>query len=308
MGPVVPAKAKTPEKEKDVPPPAPKTVWLETTDMWRIHCLYYAPKEDVRDGKEVVPIIMLHGWGGQGGEYSFLAVGLQTFGYAVMVPDLRGHGRSVGRRKLDGDYSTVKYDDAKSFGPIEAKNMVNDVEAVKKWLVARNNEGEVNIDMLCVIGSEFGAALALNWAALDWSWPATTAGKQGQDVKALVLLSPSMQNAKGYTCAEALGKQAIMQNLSVSIAVGDKGREALSSAKRIYSRLESGRPKLPQDEGERERKQSLFWVPADTDLQGTRLLDRNLPVNLEILKFLKRRLLWKQEDFPWSERKSLIGK
>ena len=300
---MAPAKAQTPEKEKDAPPPAPKPIWLETKDGWRIHCLYYAPKEDVREGKEVVPIIMLHGWGGQGGEYGFLAVGLQTYGYAVMVPDLRGHGRSVGRRKPDGDYLTVKYDDPKNFGPIEAKNMVNDVESAKKWLVAKNNEGEVNIEMLCVIGAEFGAALATNWAALDWSWPVTTAGKQGQDVKALVLLSPSMQNAKGYTCTVALGTPAITQNLSVSIAVGEKNREALSAAKRIYSRLESARPKLPPDEGERERKQSVFWVPADTDLQGTRLLDRNLPINVEILKFLKRRLLWKQEDYPWSERK-----
>ncbi len=305
VGLAAPAKAKTPEKEKEAP--APKPIWLETKDGWRIHCVYYAPKEDVRDGKEVVPIIMLHGWGGQGGEYGFLAAGLQTFGYAVMVPDLRGHGRSVGRRKPDGDYLTIKYDDPKNFLPIEMKNMFNDVEAVKKWLIAKNNEGEVNIDMLCVIGAEFGAALALNWAALDWSWPATTAGKQGQDVKALVLLSPSMQNAKGYTCTVALGNPAITRNLSVSIAVGEKSHEAFSAAKRIHGRLETGRPKLPADEAERERKQSLFWEPADTDLQGTRLLDRNLPINLAILNFLKRRLLWKQDAYPWSERQKPVG-
>ena len=255
---------------------------------------------------------MLHGWGGQGGEYGFLAVGLQTFGYAVMVPDLRGHGRSVGRRKPDGDFLTVKYDDPKHFGSIEMKNMFNDVEAVKKKLVEKNNEGEVNIDMLCVIGAEFGAALALNWAALDWSWPATPSYKQGQDVKALVLLSPSMQNVKGYTCTAALGNPAITQNLSVCIAVGEKGRDAFSAAKRIHGRLEPGRPKLPQGETEqeridRERKQSLFWEPADTDLQGTRLLDRNLPINRAILEFLKHRLLWRQEDYTWSERKSPIG-
>ena len=91
-------------------------------------------------------------------------------------------------------------------------------------------------------------------------------------------------------------------------------RSATKVARRLVQPSEStaassqAAPNCRKTRGERERKQSLFWVPADTDLQGTRLLDRNLPVNLEILKFLKRRLLWKQEDFPWSERKSLIGK
>ena len=95
------------KRKRTSPPPAPKTVWLETTDMWRIHCLYYAPKEDVRDGKEVVPIIMLHGWGGQGGEYSFLAVGLQTLwlrrdGSGLARTRAQCWPQEVGWRLLDG--------------------------------------------------------------------------------------------------------------------------------------------------------------------------------------------------------------
>lgn len=304
--PVVPAPPKAAEKEKPEPPPAPEVVWLETKDGWRIHCMYYAPKEDARKGKEVVPIIMLHGWGGQGGEYAYLAVGLQIYGHAVIVPDLRGHGRSVGRRRADGEFQTVKYDDPKSFGTMEMKNTINDVEAVKKWLVAKNNEGEVNIEMLCVVGAEFGAALAVNWAALDWSWPATPSYKQGQDVKALVLLSPSMtKNPKGYQCTQAIGSPAVSANLSVMIAVGENNREAFSDAKRIHGRLETARPKVAVED--RERKLSLYWVPAPTDMQGTKLLDRNLKVNQVIVGFLGRRLIAKQEDFIWSERKSPLG-
>jgi pimeloyl-ACP methyl ester carboxylesterase len=305
--PAVPGKVKPGEKAKDEdePPPAPEVNWLETKDGWRIHCMYYGPKPNVRKGRETVPIILLHGWQGQGGEYAFLAKGLQTYGHAVAVPDLRGHGRSVGRRKPDGDFMTIKFDDPKNYGALELKNMVNDVEAVKSFLMKKNNEGEVNISMLCVAGAEFGCALAVNWAVLDWSWPATPAFKQGQDVKALILLSPSQKNPKGYQCTQALNNPVIKTELSALIAVGQSEREPFSEAKRIHGRLETARPKVLPDD--RERKLSLFFIEPETKLQGTQLLHRDLPVNRVIVAFIERRLLWRAEDFPWTERKSPLS-
>jgi pimeloyl-ACP methyl ester carboxylesterase len=309
--PAVPPKAKAGEKQKEEPkdeaPPKPEVNWLDTKDGWRIHCMYYGPKPGIRKGKDTVPIILLHGWQGKGSEYDFLATGLQTYGHAIAVPDLRGHGRSITRRKPDGDFETIKHEDTKKFGPADLKAMVQDVEAVKKLLVEKNNEGELNIDMLCVVGAEFGCALAINWAALDWSWPPTTAGKQGQDVKALVLLSPSQQNPRGYQCTTALNSDWIKKQLSIVIAVGSKDRTAYSAAKRIYSNMETARPKLIPEE--RERKQSLFFIEPETELQGTKLLDRNLPVNRVIVGFIERRILWYAPDYPWAERRSpLSGK
>jgi pimeloyl-ACP methyl ester carboxylesterase len=310
--PVPAAKAKGAEEKKDEGPPPSETVLLDTKDNWKIHCVYYPPQEGKRPGKAVAPIIMLHGWQGKGSEFDFLAKGLQTLGYASAVPDLRGHGRSTSwRSPLDGDYKTIKADEKYGFAVAKAEDrgphadvssVVYDVEAVKKFLVQRNNTEEVNIEMLCVVGAEFGAAVALNWAVMDWSWPPTTAGKQGQDVKALVLLSPKQQYPRGFRCTQALANPTIAHRLSILIAVGEGEREAFSDAKRIHTPLERVRPKAADP-----AKQDIVLIRAATPIQGTKLLDRNLPVNRAIVTFLDLRLTRRAEDLPWGERKSPLG-
>ena len=62
-----------------------------------------------------------------------------------------------------------------------------DMEAVRKFLVDKNDAGELNLNKLCLVGSGMGASVAANWAVQDWSAPPLAVGKQGQDVKALVL-------------------------------------------------------------------------------------------------------------------------
>lgn len=304
-----PAKKAPPAKEaapKEKKPPEPERVWLETKDGWKIHCTYYGPKEGIRKGKETVPIILIHGWGGQSSEFSFLARGLQTYGHATIVPDLRGHGRSTSRKLPNGDIEITKYDDSRKFTPRERENMVLDIEACKKFLMEKNDAEEVNIEMLCVVGAEFGSIVALNWAAMDWSWPQTPYLKQGQDVKALVLLSPK-QTMERLTATQALAHPAVNRQLSIMIAVGEKDRTSYSEAKRIYSRLEKLRPEPPKDRAERLRKQDLFFVTADTNLRGTALLNRALPINRNIVGFIDLRLLKKREDFLWTRRKGPVA-
>jgi pimeloyl-ACP methyl ester carboxylesterase len=291
-------------------PPEPEHVWLETKDGWKIHCTYYGPQEGIRKGsdpgKETVPIIMVHGWGGQGSDYSILAEGLQTYGHASIVPDLRGHGRSTSRKLPDGNIKIIKHDDARKFGPLEKDNMYLDIEACKKFLMEKNNDKEVNIEMLCVVGAEAGTIVAANWAAVDWNWPIMPAFKQGQDVKALVLLSPR-QTFERMNATKALAHPAIAQKLSILIAVGQNDRRAYGDAKRIHSRLERVRPTPPKDRIEKLRKQDLFFVTAQTNLQGTKLLNRALPINRNIAGFIDLRLVKKREDLLWAERKNPIG-
>jgi pimeloyl-ACP methyl ester carboxylesterase len=308
-GPAAPAKAKAGDKEADEPPPAPEVVLLDTKDGWRIHCLYYAPKEGLRKGKEVVPVILLHGWDGNGGEYNQFATYLQTLGHAAAVPDLRGHGRSDKRRDDRGDLQTVKYDDPSKFKTrVELNGIVQDVEVVKRMLVEKNNAAEVNIEMLCVVGADFGCTLGLNWAALDWSYRATPSYKQGQDVKALVLLSPPKKNPLGYDCNLALATPFLSTDLSsIMISAGENNREALGEAKRIHSRLDQKRAKLKPDDDPAKR-QTLWLIPATTDMQGTKLLDRNLPIYRFIAKFITLRLINKQEELVWSERRNPLSK
>ncbi len=291
---------------KEEPPPEPENFFVRTKDGWNIFCTFYGPKKGVRRGKDVVPIIMLHGWGGQGSEYAPLATVLQSWGFASIVPDLRGHGRSVGvirrnPRTNEDEDKVVKADDLTM---LDMDGMVNDVEALKKVLVEKNNKAELNIEMLTVVGAEVGTIVAMNWAALDWSWPIMPAFKQGQDVKALVLLTPQ-QTYKRMNANVALQHQAISRRLSIMIAVGDQQARDLSEAKRIHSRLERTRPAVEAEE--RLQKQDLFMIPAPTPLQGTKLLDRALPVGGAIMKFLDLRLLRKLEDYPWTERKNPLG-
>ena len=65
-----------------------------------------------------------------------------------------------------------------------------DMEAVRGFLVGKNDAGELNLNKLCLVGSGMGANVAANWALQDWTAPPLAIGKQGQDVKALVLISP----------------------------------------------------------------------------------------------------------------------
>jgi pimeloyl-ACP methyl ester carboxylesterase len=301
--PAVPAKSDAAKGEpKDEPPPAPESFFVRTSDGWNIFCTFYGPKKGVRRGKDVVPIIMLHGWEGQGSEYADLATVLQSWGFASIVPDLRGHGRSLGvmRRKPNGEEEekVVKADD---LTPQDMEGMVNDVEAVRKVLVDKNDAQSLNLAMLCVVGSDVGTIVALNWSAFNWNQPVLPNGfRFGQDVKALVLLSPQ-QNFKRMNCSAVLTHPIISRNVSMLIAVGEQQNRDYSEAKRIHSRLERLRP--PVAEEDRMQKQDLFLIPAPTPLQGTKLLDRALPVGGAIMKFLDLRLLRKVETFPWTDRK-----
>jgi pimeloyl-ACP methyl ester carboxylesterase len=259
----------------------------------------------VRSGKEVVPVILLHDWEGQGTEYSRFAVYLQTKGCAVMVPDLRGHGRSTSVRRPDRRTGELKdeemrYDESQ-FNQ-ELAGMIYDVEALKKALMERHNKGELNIEMLCVGGAGVGAIVAVNWAAMDWSWPITPSYKQGQDVKGLILLSPR-QTFKSLNATQALNHPAVDERLSVMVVVGIEDRRAFSDAKRIHSRIEQGRETYT-DPSEIRRKQSVFLARAPTSYQGTKLLEPQLPVGGWIFRFLELRFFDKVEEYPWAERKS----
>ncbi len=290
------------DQDEEQKPPEPVPVRLDTRDGYRIHCLYYPPMEGIRKGTETVPIILLHGWGGQGSEWDFLATGLQTYGHASIVPDLRGHGRSTTRRGSEGTPEPVRYEDLDA---PEMDNMIEDVEAVKRHLLGRHNAGEVNIEMLTVIAAEEGCIVALNWAALDWSWPVTPAIKQGQDVQLLVLLSPT-RNFRRMNANPALQTPAVSRQLSVLFAVGADDRNTMNEVRRMHSRLERLRPPPHRDPELRIRRQDLFLVTAPTSLQGTELTGRNLPINRAIVGVIKNRLLDRRDEFPWKERRSPI--
>jgi pimeloyl-ACP methyl ester carboxylesterase len=164
--------------------PPPEDVTLETSDGVGIRATWYAGVTN--KGKESVPLIMLHGFDGSRGEYDGLAKALQLAGHSSIVPDLRGHGESKTQRGPAGPITL----EAEKLRPRDMEAMTLDVEACKKFLMEKNNAGQCNIEMLCVVGAELGSIVAMRYAAADWSVPNLPAFKQGQDVHGLILLSP----------------------------------------------------------------------------------------------------------------------
>ena len=286
---------------------APKDVTLNPRDGWKIDATYYKGTA----GKKAVPFIMIHGWGGRRGEFDGLARSLQHpdyGGHTSLTIDLRGHGGSVSYRTAAGLEKEVDYDDLTR---LQIAQMVRDIDAAKRYLMARNNDGECNIEQLCVVAADVGAIVALNWAAevdLKGRRLLNRSAEPGYNVKAMILLSPE-KSFKGVTSVNSLQKHPLIRDkLSLLILAGNKDSSAFRESKRIYSSLKRFRPKLRSSE-DRAKHQDLFLPSGDgdgidTSVQGTKLLQTpaNLRVGKFILAFIKARLLQYSSDLPWTER------
>lgn len=279
--------------------PEPEDLTLETKDGVQLRCTFYPGTAK----KASVPVIMIHGWEGQRSEFHSLALGLQSQGHTVIVPDLRGHGESTIAKLPGGENADIKLD---KFRTPEVKAMILDLDACKKHLIEQNNAGECNIEMLCLVGSEFGSILALNYAAYDWNRQVLPAFKLGQDVRALVLLTP-MQSHKGLTIREAMGHPAVRAKLAVMLVAGKDDSKGAAEAKRMFNSFQTYHPKVEDDADEQRLKQDLFLVTPDTSLSGTELLGVGLNLPANVARFIELRLVAKQDELVWGERRDPRG-
>ena len=269
--------------------PAPETKKLTTKDGVSLSCRFYPGIHK----KDAIPIMVVHGWEERGSQYATLALSLQKRGHAVIVPDLRGHGLST-KRKTPQGLATIRRD---RMNKQDLLSMVMDLEACKSFLRQQNNEGLLNLEQLCLIGSDLGALIALEWAVRDWNAPRLPTLKQGQDVKALVLISPP-QSFKGLT-AQAAYTHPQVSRLSTLIITGKENTRAFSDARRIHNRFEKARDKLPKSQ-----KESLYNYGCKTTKQGADLFAKGVDPNplALISNFVRLRLEKRKADFPWSDR------
>lgn len=294
-----PAPAKKAEEKPKVAAPSPIEVGsteLRTADGVLLRATFYPSSKEKDQRKEAVPVVLLHMWKGDRKEYTKLATFLQSKGHAVLVPDLRGHGES-NKQILGNGERTL---DASRFGADEFARMVEfDMETLKAYLLRKNNEEELNIEKLCLVGAEMGAAVALNWSQHDWSWPILPGKKQGQDVKALILITPPW-SFRGLNARQALNDPAVRTQLSIMLIAGRGDARGLSDASRMHAILQRYHPEPL--ESERREKQDLFFRRPDTTLQGTKMFDvGGLNFEEPIAEFLEYRLV--KQNFPWQDRK-----
>ena len=284
------------EKPKVKPPPAPEVVTLDTKDGVSLSCTYYGPKEGVRPGKKVVPIIMVHGWDSDRRPYSYLASGLQTYGHAVLTIDLRGHGRSTRQRLPNGNVVILNRQQMRK--DALAAMVLADMDAAKRFLIEKNNKGELNIELLTVMAASEGALVAINWAARDWTRKQLPAFKQGMDVKAMILLSPSRSHL-GFTATQALNHPVVSSRMPTLVVAGKLDRSVYSDANRLFKGIEKKHPK-PKEGG----KKKVHFVELNTELQGMKLLSpRATTFNRHIANFINAYLVREAANFPaWAKR------
>jgi pimeloyl-ACP methyl ester carboxylesterase len=288
----------TKAKAKDDEIEIPESVELKgseftSRDGVQLHATFYgAPRAKNQPSKEAVPVILLHSYKGDGKEFSGLAEYLQQRGCAVLVPDLRGHGESnqvktaAGLRAIEMTRLT---------SPDFRAMVENDMSVWHRYLVQRNDEAELNLDKLCLVGSEMGASVALRYALRDWSYPDLPGRRQGHFVKGLVLISPQI-NFHGLDTNEALSNRFIQSRLSTLILVGKKNTKALSDARGMFNKLKAGsRPTADDEEGPKRYLREL-----NTKLQGSQMLgvdDKDVNVERLIAGFIKVGL--PSKDVPW---------
>jgi pimeloyl-ACP methyl ester carboxylesterase len=272
------------DEEKNQPLP-PEEVTLKTKDDLDLVATYYPSKL----GKKAVPVVLLHASRSNRGELDTLARKLQAAGHAVLVPDLRGHGNS------QRPASELRVEDY-------ADMVDKDLEAVKKFLVQRNNAGELNIEKLSVVGIEMGAVLTVLFAANDWSWPPLATGKQGQDVKAVVLVSPEWAY-KGLRINEAITQPGMRSDVASLIIVGKGNAKQLAEARRLHTALERHHLGTVGQDGKANHAVEL--KAAGTSLQGTRLVnEKSMRVDDLVLKFIDAQV--GQRSIAWAERRSAV--
>ncbi len=264
--------------------PEPAVIKLTTSDGLSLSATFYGGML----GKRTPALILLHDLGGSSKDLTDLAAWLQTtYGYASIVPDLRGHGES---KVADDDFDPAK------MSSTQFASIGYDVEACKVYLRdQQNNEGNLNIDMLTVLAVGKMNIVAVEWAFHDWSFPPLAGKKQGQDVKSLVMISPeqSYKSVKMSALKEPLfsGKN-FATPLTVLIETGPNDKSLMRKAKSIESSLNRGR--------KNETEKSVF-LAAGAEENGAALTKAPDPQK-NIAEFVFYMSYKKAESYPWQVR------
>jgi pimeloyl-ACP methyl ester carboxylesterase len=286
---------------------AGETVKIPTRDGVELSVTYY-PSANAADpalGKKVTPVVLLHDEKDTQGMFSSLVARLQQSGqnrdepsFAVVTVDLRGHGASTKRLGPDGhsrplDAAKLTRNDVIAMSEL-------DVEAVRHFLVGKNDAGQLNLNKLCLVGVGLGATVAVNWAAKDWSFQPLLVGRQGQDVKALVLVSPQWK-ARGVMLQQALQVADLKKGAAWMLIFGEQDPDQVADARRIMRQLERFHP-VPETAQAPPR--SLAEVPLRSALGGSGLMSQLSEVVEEnIVNFLTIHVA--SQDLPWRQRRNI---
>lgn len=275
-------------KAKEDPKLKPRPVTLKTRDGVALRAFYFPSDQ----GKEAIPVILVHEWGGQASPYYKLVVALRDAGCAVLVPDYRGHGGSKQYTDARGQAQTFNL---ATMNRRDIETILSaDLEAAKKFLKYENDAGNLNLNALVMIGVREGAVLASHFTVRDWRWPSVGRKKQGQDVKGLVLISPEKQ-LKGIGIDPTLTDRNLLR-LPIMLVAGNSSSEA-AETHRIAKRIEGVKRRVGQGQ-----VSGLEQLMVETSLSGPALVNEASEVIPAVVEFVKANVNPGVDANPWVQR------
>lgn len=266
-----------------------------------IHYTYFPAIATGEGTENAAVVILLHGkssdrlvWEqkGAGKTGKSFAIVLQDQGYAVISVDLRKHGQS----KAEDEKDVI-------LRPNDYKAMLGDLEAIKAFLHDEHQAKRLNINKTAIIAADDMAPVAVAYAHLDWQKrphddaPVTDPAARtprGQDIRALVLLSPSQTAG----AVNILGPMKALRDpafaISLFVAYGTQDSEDRGTSKSL-ERIMLGSPK---------NKDRVYLKEYEVKFRGTDLTAKSILVEVPILQFLDQHL--KQLDSEWRDRRSRL--
>ena len=271
-----------------------------TKDGVQLTGTYYIGQAD----KDTVPVVLLHGQGRDRTEFDSLIPELQKHGYAILVPDFRGHGKSIKRMPqpaLRGQTGMMAgpVTNAPRTKPIDYlvsdferkdfEDMIKfDLEPFDKFLVKGNNAEKLNLNKLVIVGIDMGGTLGAAWA-----------GKRTKNTKSLIIVSPNFDSViRGFV----KGRKSFLDPdmTQVCILVGETDMESKANADELKNEILG---KVKDDEfSTYESKVPLFVFPTDKH-GGGMLSTEKLEIPQKICEYIEYRFSkFKPKDLPWKKQ------
>jgi len=290
-------------EEGELPEPEIVTVnsRLPGTEGINLSCTLFmsANSENPDESKMISPMILVHDFGGSKLDLAPLARHLQTAGHTVLVPDLRGHGRST---TIVNQEETVDYSD---FRKADFATIGQDLEACKRYLMQFNNEGKLNINMLSMLAVGDMCPIVTEWVLRDWSFASRGRLKQGKDVQSLMLVSPK-RRFKTFSMSH-LAKAPLLSgkgnwHIPMLVIWGGESKSA-KETKAVYKALVKNRP--PSEaamSADRWAEQDLYMLDLPLADEGAELLRPNEALYNFIATFNQQKVVLNASRFPWQSR------
>ncbi|WP_437204575.1 alpha/beta hydrolase [Planctomicrobium sp. SH664] len=277
-------------------------VLRSATDGTPIHITYYPvnPTDTVAGANGAPVVILLHSrdeqrlnWdkSSSSGANPPFPEKLAQSGYAVITVDLRKHGESVIKGREEPP------------GPLDYEQMVlGDLVAVKKFIYDEHQAQRLNMNKIGIIGVGMSVPVATAFAEFDWKQvpfddAPTPEGRtpRGQDVRALVLISPEANVAKVNASKSLIYLRNPNFRIALMIVAGSGDSASQKTAEqlnKVFTATNRGATRIE-------------LLTPDSKDRGIALMRKDSRFAYSpILKFLDTNL--KAVDSPWRDRKSRL--